>query len=137
PLSPEDRAHIAAIPFDETKYKQNLGVAELFGEAGYSPLERIWARPTLELNGIWGGFQGAGSKTVLPSEAHAKITCRLVVNQDPAKIVACIERHVAKNTPPGVKVTIQPTAGTSKPYLIPADHPGNRAARDVLVELYG
>jgi acetylornithine deacetylase/succinyl-diaminopimelate desuccinylase-like protein len=137
PLSADDRARIAAVPFDEATYKAGLGVTELWGEAGYSPVERVWARPTLELNGIWGGFQGAGSKTVLPNEAHAKITCRLVANQDPAKIVELLTRHVATHTPPGVTATAQALPGRAKPYLMPADHPGNQATRDVLVELYG
>ena len=137
PLTAEDRAKIAAIPFDEAAYKSAIGVSELFGEAGYTPFERVWARPTLELNGIWGGFQGQGSKTVLPNEAHAKITCRLVANQDPAKIVDLLAAHVAKHTPPGVTVTIHRHAGYAKPYLIPAGHPGNDAARDVLRDMYG
>src|SRR5262249_27809325 len=77
-LTPEDRARIAAVPFDEASVKRELGIEAFFGEPGYTPVERTWARPTLEVNGIWGGFQGKGSKTVLPSEAHAKITCRLV-----------------------------------------------------------
>ncbi|MEZ4631758.1 MAG: dipeptidase [Deinococcales bacterium] len=90
-LSAEERSDIAKVPFDEANYKAALNVKELFGEDGYSTLERAWARPTLEVNGIWGGFQGAGGKTVLPNEAHAKITCRLVANQDPQKIQKLVE----------------------------------------------
>ena len=137
PISAEDRALIAAIPFEEATYKQGIGVSELFGEAGYSPLERVWARPTLEVNGIWGGFQGAGIKTVLPNEAHAKITCRLVANQDPVRIVELLSAHVARHTPPGVAVTVTPLPGRARPFLLPADHPANQTVRDVLVELYG
>jgi acetylornithine deacetylase/succinyl-diaminopimelate desuccinylase-like protein len=137
PLSPEDRARIAAIPFDEQAYKNLIGVHELFGEPGYSPLERVWARPTLEVNGMWGGFQGAGSKTVLPNEAHAKITCRLVANQDPDKIIGLLTAHVAQHTPPGVTVNVTPGAGRARPYLLPAEHPANQAVRDVIRELYG
>jgi len=84
PLSKADRALIAEVPYDEEAYKAELGIEEVFGEPGYTTRERIWARPTLEINGIWGGFQGEGTKTVLPNEAHAKISCRLVANQNPA-----------------------------------------------------
>lgn len=137
PLSDEERARIAAIPFDEAAYKQQLEVTELWGESGYSPYERIWARPTLEINGIWGGFQGEGTKTVLPNEAHAKITCRLVANQEPDRIAALVKAHVEKQAAPGVRVSVYQLPGTARPYLVPADHPGNRAATDVLSELYG
>ncbi|MCW5851480.1 MAG: dipeptidase [Anaerolineae bacterium] len=135
--SAEDRAQIAEVPFDEAAYKAELGIDELFGEEGFTPLERLWARPTLEIVGMWGGFQGEGVKTVLPREAHAKITCRLVPNQDPSRIVSLIERHVAAHTPPGVKVEVRPLAFRAYPYLMPADFPGNEAARDVLREVYG
>jgi len=136
PLTPEDRASLAAIPFDEAEFKRDLGVTELFGEQGYTPRERIAARPTLELNGLWGGFQGVGSKTVLPNEAHAKITCRLVPDQNPDRILDRIEEHVTRHTPPGVEITVRRSKGTAKPYGMPIDQWGNQAARDVLVELY-
>ncbi len=139
PLSEAERAQIAALPYNEAAYKAQLGLdgLELFGEPGYTARERSWMRPTLEINGIWGGFQGEGSKTVLPNEAHAKITCRLVPDQEPAQIVALITAHVAKHTPPGVKVTVRPLAGNSSPYVMPADHPGNQIAHIVLEEIYG
>jgi acetylornithine deacetylase/succinyl-diaminopimelate desuccinylase-like protein len=136
-LSADDRAQIATIPFDETNYKAKLGIDAVFGEAGFTTLERAWGRPTIEVNGIWGGFIGEGTKTVLPSQAHAKITCRLVADQDPAEIVALLDRHVATHTPPGVKVTLSMQEAGAYPYLMPADHPGNQAARDVLMEMYG
>ncbi|MDQ3856454.1 MAG: dipeptidase [Chloroflexota bacterium] len=136
-LSDEERAAIAEVPFDEHKYRDDVGVAELFGEPGYSPLERVWARPTLEVNGIWGGFQGEGSKTVLPSAAHAKITCRLVPDQDPYRISELLVAHVERNTPPGVRVEVQMLPGSGWPYLVPADHWGVQASKDVLTELYG
>jgi acetylornithine deacetylase/succinyl-diaminopimelate desuccinylase-like protein len=137
PLGDQERTEIAAVPFDETMYRQELGVKQLYGERSYSTLERAWARPTLELNGIWGGFQGAGTKTVIPQEAHAKVTCRLVPDQDPEQIRELITAHVEKNAPPGVEVSIQAEASKAKAYLIPADHPGNRVAREVHLELYG
>jgi len=137
PLSDADRAAIAAIPFDAQEYKEKIDVSALLSEPGYTPQEHLAARPTLEINGIWGGFQGEGVKTVLPAEAHAKITCRLVADQEPAVIVELLARHVEKHTPPGVQVTVRPLPGTARPYLIPADHWGNQAAADVLKELYG
>jgi acetylornithine deacetylase/succinyl-diaminopimelate desuccinylase-like protein len=136
-LSAEDRAQIGAVPFDEGEYRARLGIDATFGEAGYSTLERAWGRPTLELNGIWGGFSGAGTKTVLPSEAHAKITCRLVADQNPVEIAQLIERHVQSHTPPGVKVNVAIQEAGAWPYLMPADHPANQAARDVHLQLYG
>ena len=137
PLSEKDRAQIAAVPYDESSYKKQLSVEELFGEPGYSTHERMWARPAIDVNGIWGGYQGEGTKTVIPSEAHAKITCRLVFDQDPDKILDLIASHVEKNTPKGVKVIFQPFPNTARPYLMPADHPGNQAAHAVLEGLYG
>jgi acetylornithine deacetylase/succinyl-diaminopimelate desuccinylase-like protein len=137
PLSEDDRAAIAAVPFDEEKYKRDLDIPDVFGEAGYSTLERNWARPTLEVNGIWGGFQGDGVKTVLPREAHAKITCRLVADQDPVRVAQLIEEHVKAHAWPGVRVGVRIPETGSKPYLMPADHPGNEVAKSVLEELYG
>lgn len=136
-LTPGEREQIAAVPFDEDEYKAQISIDETFGEPGYTTRERTWARPTLEINGIWGGFQGAGTKTVLPAEAHAKITCRLVADQDPVEISELIASHVEKHRPPGVQVMVQRLPSSGSPYLMSADHPGNVAARDVLVELYG
>ena len=137
PLSDEERAAIAQVPFDAAEYAKSVGVEQLAGEGGYSPLERVWVRPTLEVNGIWGGFQGEGSKTVLPSEAHAKITCRLVPDQDPARILEAIAAHVERHTPTGIRAETLPLPGSGTPYVIPHDHWGNRAAAEVLTELYG
>jgi len=136
-LSETDRQQIGEVPHDDEKYKGWLGVDELFGEPGYTTIERTWARPTLEVNGIWGGFQGEGIKTVLPSEAHAKVTCRLVPDQDPGLIVEAITRHAADHIPPGASVRVTHLEGSAPPYLMPADHPGNKVAAEVLTELYG
>ena len=136
-LSDSEKAQIDSLPFDEIEFMNRVGVTELFGEAGFSNPERIWTRPTLELNGIWGGFQGEGVKTVLPNKAHAKITCRLVADQDPQQINSLIEAHIRKNTPAGVKIDITPIDSNANPYLMPADLPGSLAAIEVLSELYG
>ena len=136
-LSDAEKTQIDSIPFDESGFMSRIGITELFGEAGFSNPERIWTRPTLELNGIWGGFQGEGVKTVLPNKAHAKITCRLVADQDPEHINRLIEAHIRKNTPPGVTVDIIPVDSKANPYLMPADLPGSLAAIEVLSELYG
>jgi acetylornithine deacetylase/succinyl-diaminopimelate desuccinylase-like protein len=137
PLTDQERAAIAAVPFDEEAFMAPLGVDELVGEPGFTPVERMWARPTLEVNGIWGGFQGDGVKTVLPAEAHAKITCRLVPDQDPQHIVRELIAHVERHAPPGVQVTARQLPGTAVPYLIPATHWGNVVAAEVLKEVYG
>ncbi|MDH3825955.1 MAG: dipeptidase [Desulfobacterales bacterium] len=137
PLTEPEQDQIAEIPFDEADYKAELGVDALFGEPGYSTYERAWIRPTLEVNGIWGGFQGEGVKTVLPGSAHAKISCRLVPDQDPAQILKLLTTHIEKHTPPGVKVALDLNPSTADPYLIPFDHPGNQAAADVHKELFG
>jgi len=136
-LTDDERAAIARVPFDEEEYLDNLGLEATFGEAGYTTRERVWARPTLEVNGMWSGFQGEGIKTVLPNEAHAKITCRLVSNQRPEKIVELVTAHVAKHTPPGVTATVTPEETGGKPYVTTADHWGNVVVADVLRELYG
>ncbi|MDB4897640.1 MAG: peptidase, partial [Firmicutes bacterium] len=100
-LTPEEHQYFAGLPFDEEAYRQSLDLTALVGEAGYSTLERQWARPTLDVNGMWGGFQGAGSKTVIPCDAYAKITCRLVPNQTPDEILLTLENHILSHVPAG------------------------------------
>ena len=136
-LSSDERAAIALVPFDGGQYLEELGLEEGFGEPGYTNRERGWVRPTLEMNGIWGGFQEEGIKTVLPNSAHAKITCRLVADQDPARIIALLEEHITQHAPPGVEVEVNPLSILGRPYSIAADHWGNRAAAAVLKEMYG
>lgn len=137
PMTEAERRDTARIPFDEDEYREDLGIAAVYGEEGYSTRERTWHRPTLEVNGIWGGFQQEGIKTVLPSMAHAKITCRLVAQQDPATIRRLLQRHVEMHAPAGVEVAIDYLTMNGKPYTIPRDHWGNEAARTVLRDLYG
>jgi acetylornithine deacetylase/succinyl-diaminopimelate desuccinylase-like protein len=137
PLSDTEKSQMAEIPYSEDEYKNELGVGELHGEPGFTTYERCWARPTLEVNGIWGGFQEEGIKTVIPSLAHAKISCRLVADQDPEKTRDLLKAHVEKHAPEGVSVTVNEIPGTALPYVIPFDHPGNQAAREVHLELFG
>ena len=137
PLSEQERAEIAAVPFDEANYARSIGIAAPVGEPGYGPLERNWARPTLDINGIWGGFQGEGSKTVIAREAHAKITCRLAPDQVPSHVIAAIERHIQTHCPAGITATVQQTAGSSSAFAIAPTHPVLRVAREVLHASYG
>lgn len=127
PLLDEEREAYAALGFNEDELKQEVGVDELFGEKGYTHLERVWARPTLEINGVFGGFSGEGIKTVLPSEAGAKITCRLVPDQDPEEIVSKLKAHIEKHKPTGVTVTVT-EFDKGKPFITPFDHPAIQAA---------
>ena len=136
-LSAADRAELQRIPFDEQVFLDKLGAPGLFGEPGYGTRARQWRRPTLEINGIWGGFQGEGVKTVLPSRAHAKITCRLVGDQDPARVREAVAGHVRRHADPAVRVEVRSLGSAGRPYTISTGHPGNRAARAVLTELYG
>jgi len=136
-LTAEDRAEIARAEFDEEEFKRDLGLDELWGEAGWTPRERIWGRPTLDLNGIWGGFQGEGTKTVTPNQAHLKITCRLVPDQDPQEIVELIRKHVEAHRPPGATVEVVSARGSAKPYVVDRNNEVYKAAGRVLKELFG
>ena len=136
-LTAEESAQFSQIPFDEAEYLSETGSAGLFGEPGFTTYQRSWARPTLEINGVYGGFQGEGLKTVLPSTAHAKISCRLVADQDPGKIGDLIIAHVNKSAPKGVKVKATKSKSAGDPYLIPASHPGLRIAASTLRDVYG
>jgi acetylornithine deacetylase/succinyl-diaminopimelate desuccinylase-like protein len=127
PLTDEEKQAYLDLSFDEEKQRQELGVPALYGEKGYSYLERTWVRPTLDINGIYGGFQGDGIKTVIPSEAHAKITCRLVPNQDPDEIIELLLRHIEVNKPAGVQIDIT-LFDKGAPYVAPFDHPAIQAA---------
>ena len=136
-LTVEDRAAIARVPFDEAQYISDLGIPDVFGEDGYSTRERLWARPTFELNGIWGGWQGNGIKTVLPAQAFAKITCRLVANQKPDTIFAQLRTHIEAHCPSGLRVTVERLAGSADPFLALPGHNSSTVAAEVLTEVYG
>ncbi len=136
-LSREERTEISRAPFSPAGYLKDTGAAALFGEPGFTTYERAWARPTLEINGIYGGFQGEGLKTVLPGTADAKISCRLVADQDPSRIADLLLSHVNRVAPREVKVTAMKAESGALPYLLPPDHPGLAAAGPILKEVYG
>jgi len=136
-LPAEERAALGRLPFSDADYLAQTGAPEVFGEAGFGTLERQWNRPTLELNGLWGGYTGEGGKTVLPSEAHAKVTCRLVPGQVPERIPGLIEAHLRRHLPPGVTLEVRHTEHGASAYHLPAEHPGRLVAREVLAEVYG
>jgi len=136
-LSALERAEIAALPFDEQTYLAQVGAPAAVGEPGYSTIERQWTRPTLEVNGMWGGYQGPGQKTVIPSEAHAKITCRLVPDQSPEEIVALVTRHLETHVPAGTTLTVREADHGAPAARIPRDHPALRSAEAALHETYG
>lgn len=136
PLDAAARAAFAALPFDETEYRDSLGVTTLTGEPGYSALERKAARPTLDVNGIWGGFQGEGSKTIIPGRAHAKVSCRLVANQDPERIFARFRDYVMQIAPAGVTVEVS-NLGNGRPTLTSPDLPAALALARALEAEFG
>ena len=135
--SPEEKQSWARLPFDETEFLQNqVGAQSLVGEAGYSVLERLWARPTFEVHGIVGGFMGEGAKTVIPAKASAKVSMRLVPRQNPEKILAALRSTVERLTPPGLHVAIT-THGMAEPVLMPPSDPAIAAAAKALAETFG
>ena len=136
PLSEADRAALAALPFDEAAYQAHLGLPALVGEAGFSTLERRATRPTLDVNGIWGGFTGEGSKTIIPAHAHAKVSCRLVAAQDPDRIFEAFRAYVEEIAPPGVTTTVRYLGGGHS-STTPSDHPATRAAARALEATFG
>ncbi|MCQ2144490.1 MAG: dipeptidase [Bacteroidales bacterium] len=135
-LSREDRDMLARAPFDMKEYKDFLDIDEVCGEDGYTTLERVGIRPCLDVNGIWGGYTGTGAKTVLPSSAHAKISMRLVPNQDSAEITELICKHLRNIAPATVKVDVRPCHGGNG-FLIPLSSPAFKAASRAMTEVYG
>ncbi len=137
PISAAEKTAFDRIPYNETAMQKQLGVPNLFGEHGHTVLERNWARPTLDINGMWGGFQEEGIKTVIPAEAHAKITCRLVDEQDPEEILMMLERHLHTYLPSGVTMSITRFNNQAKPYTCRIDHPAIQAAAKAYQLTYG
>lgn len=136
-LTEFEKEQIKALGFDEEKLKESLGLTDFTGgENKYSYPERISSRPTLEINGLWGGFQGEGTKTVIPNEAHAKITCRLVHNQQPEKIQELIKKHLEEYAPKGCTVKVS-LGDTGNPFLTPVDSPMIKKAAEAYKNVYG
>ena len=135
-LTDAENAAMAALPFDEEQFRSDTQVPALVGESGYTTLERKGARPTLDVNGIWGGFQGEGSKTIIPGHAHAKVSTRLVADQDPDDIYDKFKGFVEEIAPPGVTVTVQ-SLGGGRPFVTAMDHPVTQAVARALEATFG
>ena len=135
-LSDNERAAMALTPFSLEAYQEDLGINDTRGEAGYSTIERASIRPTLDVNGIWGGYIGEGAKTVLPSKASAKISMRLVPNQQSDKMTAMFTKHFESIAPAGVTVKVHPHHG-GEPYVTPTDSKEYRAAERAMTESFG
>ena len=135
-LTPAERRAFSALPLTDREFLDQAGAYRLFGERGRTTLERVWTRPTLELNGIFAGFTGEGRKTVIPCEAGAKITCRLVPHQDPDKVIAAVTGHLRRMCPDYAQLEIMDTGGVPA-FLAPPGHPALRAAEQALREAYG
>jgi len=136
PLSAGERSTFGKLPWSDRNYARGLGVKQLYGEKGYTTLERVWARPTLECNGIWGGFTGQGAKTVLPARASAKISMRLVPDQQSTKIARVFEKHIKKIAPGTAEVSVSTIHG-GEAAITPIDSPGVRAAVAALEKGFG
>lgn len=136
PPTPEERARFAALGFDDAALCEQLGVDALGGEAGYSTLERRWVRPSFDVNGLWGGYQGEGAKTVLPARAGAKFSFRLVPNQDPTKIAAALEGWLRQRLPPGISMELQSFHG-SRPVVVSIENPYVQAAARAIERGFG
>jgi acetylornithine deacetylase/succinyl-diaminopimelate desuccinylase-like protein len=135
-LSVDEKDMLSKVPFDEEKYKQAIEVEALFGEKGYSTLERNSCRPSFDVCGIWGGYTGEGAKTVLPSKAFAKLSCRLVPHQDSDKISKLFIEHILAKTPEYVKINIKHSHG-GQAYVCPIDLPAYRAAEKGFAKAFG
>lgn len=136
PLSDYERQQFARLPFTDEQYRQLLGVPKLFGEKGYTPFEQRSARPTFEINGLTSGYQGEGSKTIVPAWARAKITTRLVPNQSPGKIIQLVTEHLKRICPPTGRIEIESGHG-AEPYLTSPTGPQAQAALRALKAAFG
>jgi acetylornithine deacetylase/succinyl-diaminopimelate desuccinylase-like protein len=135
-LSPKELRALNALPWKEKDFRKTVGARALCGEKGYTIVEQLWIRPTLELNGIWGGYEGEGAKTVIPSKAYAKFSTRLAPNQDPARIAKLVERHVRKLLPKTVTCKFD-VLSTGKPWVAPYSHPIFQKAIQALESGFG
>jgi acetylornithine deacetylase/succinyl-diaminopimelate desuccinylase-like protein len=138
PLSEQERALFAKLPFEEKAWLADAGSSQATaGEAGYTTLERIWARPTAEINGVWGGYTGPGGKTIVPREAQAKLSFRLVGKQQPARIIAALRDYVAAHTPPGIEAVVTAEGSGVRPCFSSLDSPAVRAGRRAMERAFG
>jgi acetylornithine deacetylase/succinyl-diaminopimelate desuccinylase-like protein len=138
PISEPEREMFARLPFDEAAWLAEAGHSRAAaGESGFSTLERIWARPTAEVNGLWGGHTGPGGKTIIPAEAHAKLSFRLVAHQEPADVAAALREYVAQRTPPGIEARVTVDGPGVRPSFSPVDSPAVLAARRALGRAFG
>ena len=135
-LSKAERKALNSLPWKEREFRKTVGAPDLCGEKGYTIIERLWTRPTLELNGIWGGYTGEGAKTVIPSKAFAKLSTRLVPKQDPKKIARQMERHIRKLLPKTVKCKFE-VLSTGKPWVAPYTAPIFQKALHALEQGFG
>lgn len=135
-LSKAERKALNSLPWKEREFRKTVGAPDLCGEKGYTIIERLWTRPTLELNGIWGGYTGEGAKTVIPSKAFAKLSTRLVPKQDPKKIARQVERHIRKLLPKTVKCKFE-VLSTGKPWVAPDTAPIFQKALHALEQGFG
>lgn len=137
PLDPAVINALERLPFDEARYLASVGAPSGFGEPGYGTLARQWYRPTIEVNGLYGGYQGPGTKTVLPSRAQVKLTCRLVPRQNPREVMAKVRGHLKRYCPPGVTLLIEPGQEGAAAYGISLEHPAVRVASQTLADVFG
>ena len=135
-LTDAEREQFARLPFDPAWFAGTAGVRELPGEEGWTPLERIWGRPSVDVNGLWSGYTGEGSKTIIPAEAHAKVSFRLVADQDPELLRPRLEAWARDNAPLGSEVSVAWHSGV-RPCLTPIDHPANTAAARAIERAFG
>jgi len=138
PLGEAERALFARLPFDEKAWLAEAGHSQAaYGEAGFSTLERIWARPTAEINGVWGGHTGPGPKTIVPREAHAKVSFRLVAHQEPAEVALALREYVAGHTPPGIEATVTFSGPGVRPAFSPIHSPAVQAGQRAMERAFG
>lgn len=136
PLTKKEKENFKRLKFSEKVYAKDLGVAELHGEKGYSTLERTWGRPALDCNGIWGGFTGTGAKTVIPSKAYAKLSMRLVPNQEPSKVFKLFTKYIKSIAPKSVKIEVKDLHG-GHPIVVPLEDKTIKAAAVAMEKAFG
>lgn len=136
-LPAEERAEWSQLGFSEEAIRNEIGARKLIGGDEHGALERMWARPTLDLHGVWGGFEGEGIKTVIPREARATLSCRLVADQEPDDLLELLRAHLERYAPPEAAVTVEWQLAGASPMTVPRDHPFVEAARNALAAAYG